>query len=1274
MRRLSARSRTKAKSSDLIVADAFQALQEEYVVIGKDRVRSWDAWLTLGFIVGISATLIFVSNRGGEFEKSSAFEDWFPEDMNFYDMSDINTSWLATQPIVQSGNYFYQDIANSFNYDEVGSNDFFDSLRDTITDFSLDVNLEQYVRNLQDEEFESFQDDAENYLKFFGVSEKEIDVINNEFYFISPEARAKFESELSITDDPNGDLLIAMNNARAEELAREFDLLYGSAQKRISKFFPNIAIGFDDSIHNVRKEAFFDALEYILVKSGDVMMQNADLKILVVGEQEYLDILKIGRNSLAGLPDGLTVVNAVDASKKVFGSEYKYGMIICTDCLDMKGEAFGEDSFSHILAHELKHVSDFERKGVFLDSDDRKLFEECKLLGGGCFATAYASSKETEMGPENFACEIVGAPFCTKMENISGSLPVLQNFSKQYEKLIRDGALNVSAGGDDVILNNDFGVSPFNLAVTDGENFKSLLSAIDRKLTTVAGNNANLSLSETVEMTRNLAGAAADVAEIAHLDARVSIARKDEADEKAEESLAIISELDSYAPVLASGKRVLDAIRNGSISAYEISEILLKASIGSSKLKSLQPTKTKVNITSQPSKKYLSFETLLSKGMEVIANELTATVLTKQDKDLISALAATRVKALEEAGTVGDKGMINAKKALDLANPKTVDPLMEQANDALNAARGAAHAKGTVAANEAFVRAQSEYNNALRASNTLKSTVGGSIRESVGFYSRSNVLPAAITKVKSYTSSKSPLKKALSDFASKVEAAQKAEMEKLSAANEMLASARGEIENAKARGTFGSTAEAQLKTGAEKIQRALNHLAGKAPAKQYAKEPAYLKTVAFKKAIKALNTSKKNVDANLKKIKYPEKKIDLVQDVRDYAYIIKNELADAERETQNLKNAIQNIKAITNGINTGQAAGTLPSDESVSNNTNTQSNVIIQNKITTEITSFTVDKDRINSGEVATFIISGADNSQLAFALSCPEGVSAKSASNSEICNTAVTLPIGTKQYSLIFTNPHNSEAGIAAVLKITDASVSITLTRTLKVIATQSASASIICSAVNGLLAQFKFDANSAADSSCSNNNGQVIGGSFADGKTNFGKALILNGSGQYVNIPDSSLLDASQITISAWIKTTATAGTIADRFLLINNKGYGWRLGLQEISDKPGKATIFGTIYINGDNHNPWPYGQGPVINDGNWHHVAMTSNGSQGTWYVDGIFTTNQGNPFGTGNINDVNAPLTIGKGETGFFNGLIDDVRLYNRALSWGEINNLFRESQ
>jgi outer membrane lipoprotein-sorting protein len=161
-------------------------------------------------------------------------------------------------------------------------------------------------------------------------------------------------------------------------------------------------------------------------------------------------------------------------------------------------------------------------------------------------------------------------------------------------------------------------------------------------------------------------------------------------------------------------------------------------------------------------------------------------------------------------------------------------------------------------------------------------------------------------------------------------------------------------------------------------------------------------------------------------------------------------------------------------------------------------------------------------------------------------------------------------------------------------------------------------------------------------------------------GGALQFDGDGDYVdfgNNPDFNT--AGQITISAWIKVNAF-----DReYQAIVAKGdSSWRLQ-RDGSESTLEFACTGLL-VPGTRYGAI---HGTIeVNDGQWHHVAGTYDGAQICLYVDGAPDTSA-NAAGSININDQSVYIgeNAEKPER-FWNGLIDDVRIYSYALSADEI--------
>jgi glucose/arabinose dehydrogenase/fibronectin type 3 domain-containing protein len=197
------------------------------------------------------------------------------------------------------------------------------------------------------------------------------------------------------------------------------------------------------------------------------------------------------------------------------------------------------------------------------------------------------------------------------------------------------------------------------------------------------------------------------------------------------------------------------------------------------------------------------------------------------------------------------------------------------------------------------------------------------------------------------------------------------------------------------------------------------------------------------------------------------------------------------------------------------------------------------------------------------------------------------------------------------------------------------------------------------GLVGAWGFNEGSGgttADGSGKGNQGTVTGAAWStQGK--YGGALSFNGSSSLVRVADSNSLDLTTgMTLSAWINPAANQS--------------GWRTILQKQTDayflnasnstgalRPSGGGTFGT----GDS-----YLSGPTASPVNaWTYVTYTYDGTTQRVFVNGVQVATKAT---TGAIQVTANPLWIGGNQPygEYFNGLIDEVRIYNRALTQTEI--------
>src|SRR3989344_1357743 len=194
-----------------------------------------------------------------------------------------------------------------------------------------------------------------------------------------------------------------------------------------------------------------------------------------------------------------------------------------------------------------------------------------------------------------------------------------------------------------------------------------------------------------------------------------------------------------------------------------------------------------------------------------------------------------------------------------------------------------------------------------------------------------------------------------------------------------------------------------------------------------------------------------------------------------------------------------------------------------------------------------------------------------------------------------------------------------------------------------------------------------SVTDSSGNGNNGTSCPngtGISAPSVGKFGNAPDLNGSTQYLSAAHSTSLDITgSITVAGWMKSDNTSGThyIASKGDFTNSRLWGL---LQS------NTTI--QFFINGSSGYTLLTSDAGSMPDTNWHHVAGVYDGTNMNIYVDGILAKSTAK---TGTINSSSVAVLIGTlinngSNQEFFDGKLDEVRIYNRALSASEVTQLY----
>jgi hypothetical protein len=201
-------------------------------------------------------------------------------------------------------------------------------------------------------------------------------------------------------------------------------------------------------------------------------------------------------------------------------------------------------------------------------------------------------------------------------------------------------------------------------------------------------------------------------------------------------------------------------------------------------------------------------------------------------------------------------------------------------------------------------------------------------------------------------------------------------------------------------------------------------------------------------------------------------------------------------------------------------------------------------------------------------------------------------------------------------------------------------------------------------LVGWWKFDGD-GLDASGNSRNGTLAGNAHYEAGHS-GQALALDGDGDYFTVTGyKGLMSTSAVTVTAWVKTTASG----DATMVYWGRNSGgrrvdFRLGSGRLRVEHGNGNLQGDT----------------AVNDGEWHHIALTMPAAAQLsypyvkFYRDGRDDTRISTDPDAFNLTDnaSNVDLTFGyrvPNVDRYFPGLLDDVQIYNRELTGVEISDL-----
>ena len=171
-------------------------------------------------------------------------------------------------------------------------------------------------------------------------------------------------------------------------------------------------------------------------------------------------------------------------------------------------------------------------------------------------------------------------------------------------------------------------------------------------------------------------------------------------------------------------------------------------------------------------------------------------------------------------------------------------------------------------------------------------------------------------------------------------------------------------------------------------------------------------------------------------------------------------------------------------------------------------------------------------------------------------------------------------------------------------------------------------------------------------------------------------NGSGSFDGVSDginlgieSSLNGATDFSVSAWIKSVSSDWQVIVQQRDSDKYIGAYSFSIEDQAPNTGKISyfVFGT-----DSNFQFEFYSNKLVNDGYWHHVVVTRDDSYGYIYIDGNFDNSD-----SGSIKDLDNTIQsfIGYSQrdaSGYFDGQIDEVQIFNYALTAEQVKNLYND--
>jgi hypothetical protein len=211
-----------------------------------------------------------------------------------------------------------------------------------------------------------------------------------------------------------------------------------------------------------------------------------------------------------------------------------------------------------------------------------------------------------------------------------------------------------------------------------------------------------------------------------------------------------------------------------------------------------------------------------------------------------------------------------------------------------------------------------------------------------------------------------------------------------------------------------------------------------------------------------------------------------------------------------------------------------------------------------------------------------------------------------------------------------------------------------------------------NGLVAWYPFNGNANDESGNSFNGIENKANLVEDRKGKLRNAYSLDGVSSFISIPANSKILPSQLTLAVWVSIPVeySGNNVVGR--IIRSRFFGYALTYRTDDD-----LVNFEVWTNSSaSSSSICYSQNKKMNDGIWHLIVGTFDGKDIRLFVDGVelgkvTTPNSSIFYSSDGFIYFGRDGNNSSSETALFQGKVDDIAIYNRALTAEEISKIYK---